>query len=68
MRGDRIELQQVMLNLLVNAIEAVTDRPVSERAIVVRSEHVDDESVIVSVRDSGPGLRIPMAPFLAEPV
>ena len=55
-RGDRIELQQVVLNLLVNAIEAVTDRPVSERAIVVRSERVDGESVIVSVRDSGMGL------------
>jgi signal transduction histidine kinase len=55
-RGDRIELQQVMLNLLVNAMDAVTDRPVSERGIVVRSEHYSHESVLVSVKDSGPGL------------
>jgi C4-dicarboxylate-specific signal transduction histidine kinase len=56
-RGDRIELQQVILNLLVNAMDAVTDQPVSRRAIVVRSEHLGDESVLVSVKDSGPGLR-----------
>ena len=56
-RGDRIELQQVILNLLVNAMDAVTDQPLSRRAIVVRSEHLGHESVLVSVKDSGPGLR-----------
>jgi signal transduction histidine kinase/integral membrane sensor domain MASE1 len=56
-RGDRIELQQVLLNLLMNALEAVSDQPVAERAIVVRSAQVDNEAVLVSVRDSGPGLR-----------
>jgi two-component system sensor kinase FixL len=53
--GDPIELQQVVLNLLVNAIDAVADRPLSERAIVVRSARVVG-AVLVSVRDSGPGL------------
>jgi two-component system sensor kinase FixL len=56
-RGDRIQLQQVILNLLMNALEAVSDQPVAERAIVVRSAQVDNEAVLVSVRDSGPGLR-----------
>ena len=54
--GDRIQLQQVILNLLRNAFEAmaeVYDRP---RQLVVRTEPESDTGVRVSVRDSGVGL------------
>jgi PAS domain S-box-containing protein len=54
--GDRVQLEQVILNLVMNAIEAmagVTDRL---RALVVRSEPVEAEAVRVSVEDSGIGL------------
>jgi C4-dicarboxylate-specific signal transduction histidine kinase len=54
--GDRVQLQQVLLNLIMNAIEAmtaVTDRP---RVLWVRSEVDESGDVLVAVRDSGTGL------------
>ncbi len=66
-RGDRVELQQVMLNLLVNAMDAVADRPVSERGVIVRSERRADGTVLMSVKDSGWGLLPGTEATLFEP-
>ena len=54
--GDRIQLQQVMLNLVINASEAmdgITDAP---RELSISSALGDSREVLVTVRDSGPGL------------
>jgi signal transduction histidine kinase len=54
--GDRIQLQQVIINLFVNAIQAmasVADRP---RVLVVRTRLKDADEVLVAVEDSGPGI------------
>jgi len=54
--GDRIQLQQVILNLLMNGIEAsvgVTDRP---RELVIRSQLDAPDAVLVAVEDAGVGL------------
>jgi two-component system, LuxR family, sensor kinase FixL len=55
-RGDKVQLQQVVLNLLLNAFQAMKDRPVNERQVAVRTE-LDGNEVIVTVRDSGEGLK-----------
>jgi C4-dicarboxylate-specific signal transduction histidine kinase len=54
--GDRVQLQQVVLNLLVNSIQAmalVDDRP---RELLIRSRAYNSEHVLVEVRDSGVGV------------
>lgn len=54
--ADAIQLQQVVLNLVVNAIEALADAPAGSREVVGRTLLVDERSALVSVADSGPGL------------
>jgi C4-dicarboxylate-specific signal transduction histidine kinase len=54
--GDRVQLQQVMINLLMNGIEAmqsVTDRP---RELVIRSRRDETRRVLISVTDGGVGI------------
>src|SRR5262249_26636342 len=54
--GDRIQLQQVLLNLVMNAIEALSGVSAGPRALWVSSESVAPMKVMIAVRDSGPGL------------
>jgi two-component system sensor kinase FixL len=53
--GDRVQLQQVMLNLLVNAMEAIGDGQ-AERVVRVSCDRTDVREVRVCVRDTGVGL------------
>jgi signal transduction histidine kinase len=53
--GDRVQLQQVMMNLAMNGIDAMAD-VVGTRELVIRSECAEDGLVTVSVSDSGVGL------------
>jgi PAS domain S-box-containing protein len=53
-RGDRLQLQQVLLNLIINAIEAMRDVGEEERELLISSRKEPD-GVSVEVRDSGPG-------------
>src|SRR5262249_10572536 len=54
-RGDRVQLQQVMLNLLINAIEAMSATSQGPRELLI-STAATESGVLVVVRDSGPGL------------
>ena len=54
--GDRIQMQQVMLNLLMNAIEALSGVDEGPRELWVTTDTGEAGDVVVTVRDSGPGL------------
>jgi signal transduction histidine kinase len=56
--GDRIQLQQAMLNVLMNAFEAVGDGK-SGRLVEVDARAMDGQGVVIDVRDTGPGLPTP---------
>ena len=54
--GDRVQLQQVILNLVVNAVEAMSSVPVGARELTISTVKGRAESVHVAIRDSGPGI------------
>jgi len=55
--GDRVQLEQVLLNLVLNAMEAVAEKVAGTRTVMVRTQAADGRGVLASVEDTGPGLR-----------
>jgi PAS domain S-box-containing protein len=53
--GDRVQLQRVLMNLMINSIDAMKDRA-GTRALVIRSQRVDNVQLMVSLSDTGVGL------------
>ena len=54
--GDSVELQQVLINLLMNAVEAMASTPTPDRMLKIVTRETDEGNVEVSVRDRGPGM------------
>src|SRR6202012_5712496 len=54
--GDRIQLQQVILNLIMNAIEAMSEVDEGSREMLISTSEFESGGVLVAVSDTGPGL------------
>jgi signal transduction histidine kinase len=65
--GDRVELQQVAVNLILNAIEAMSETTQGKRDLLIRTATADGEGVLVMIADSGPGLPPASLERLFEP-
>jgi signal transduction histidine kinase len=55
--ADRIQLQQVILNLIMNAVEAMSEMSDGRRQLLIRTDTDESESIVVAVQDSGPGVK-----------
>ncbi len=66
-QGDRVQLQQVAFNLVLNASEALMTVPPDCREIVIRTIQTDPRFVTVAIRDSGPGIDAQLAERLFRP-
>jgi signal transduction histidine kinase len=67
-RGDRIQLQQVVLNLVLNGLDAMADPPDRERALAVRTARAGDRAIRVAVEDSGVGIDADDVERMFEPL
>jgi PAS domain S-box-containing protein len=64
--GDRVQLQQVAMNLIVNSIEAMKDVD-GTRELVIKSERAENKQILVSFTDTGIGLSPQLAEQIFEP-
>jgi len=65
--GDAIQLEQVMLNLVMNALEAIKSNAGAERKITASTKIVDGVAAEIAVEDSGPGIPIDKLQLIFEP-
>ena len=66
-QGDRVQLQQVILNLVINAVEAMSGVGKDSRRLLVSTEKNVSGEVLVIVQDSGPGLNAEVGDRLFDP-
>ena len=64
--GDRVQLQQVAMNLIVNSIEAMKDVD-GIRELIIRSQRTENEQILVSFSDTGVGLPSQLANQIFDP-
>jgi PAS domain S-box-containing protein len=66
-QADRVQLQQVLLNLILNSCEAMNETPANERGLTIETERANGSEVQVSIADRGPGFAPEALPLIFEP-
>jgi C4-dicarboxylate-specific signal transduction histidine kinase/ABC-type uncharacterized transport system substrate-binding protein len=66
-RGDSVQLQQVLLNLVMNAMDAMASTPMEQRSILISTRATETGTVDVLVKDRGPGINPKVNGRLFEP-
>ena len=66
-KGDYVQIQQVLLNLIMNAVEAVGSAPSERRRVIITTVERPPGSVEVEVKDGGPGIAADKLPRIFEP-
>jgi len=67
-RGDRVQLQQVVLNMILNALEAMVEPDGRQRSLALRTARAADGTVMVAVEDSGIGIDVDEVERMFEPL
>ena len=67
-QGDRVQLQQVVLNLLLNGLDAMRETASSDRSLIIRTSRESAAVVGVAVQDAGPGIAKQDAGHIFEPL
>ena len=67
LKGDRIQLQQVVLNLMMNGLDAMQNRPIGSKELVIRSMQETPTEITIRVEDSGVGLSPQVADKIFDP-
>lgn len=66
--GDRVQLQQVVLNLVLNALEALAERPPqSDRLVLIETARAASHTATITIRDTGPGVALERQAAIFEP-
>ena len=65
--GDRVQIQQVLLNLVLNSMDAMNEVPPERRTLVIQVRRVQEPMIEVGVRDSGPGVPAQLHSKVFEP-
>jgi signal transduction histidine kinase len=66
-QGDGVQLQQVVLNLILNAVQAMGAATDGTREVLITTSQTEPNEVCIGVRDTGPGLSSESLPRLLEP-
>ena len=67
LQGDRVQLKQVILNLIINAVQAMSSVSEGSRELLISTGRAERDGVFVAVRDTGPGLAPAVLERLFEP-
>jgi PAS domain S-box-containing protein len=66
-QGDRVQLQQVLINLVVNSCDAMSDQPPATRELLIRTASTENQTIHISVIDRGCGIRPNCLEVVFEP-